>query len=191
MIRSASSVVKYIVCRYSYVASSLTNQFVHLTNYSINKHNEAQPCDKWPLRALWAHLSERGHDVPALMQRIVDVILKALVCAESAIVNHLHAHVRQSCVCYELLGFDVLLDEALKPWLLEVNISPSLQSSTDVDRQVKMPLARDSLNLAGLQVPPYDADTLYKWGAQAPAANDARTAVPRWFNNLSLLILGG
>jgi tubulin polyglutamylase TTLL4 len=57
-------------------------------------------------------------------------------------------------VCFELYGFDILLDAKLKPWLLEVNISPSLSSSSPLDKKIKTVLICDTLNLVG--VFPYD-----------------------------------
>ncbi|CAB1346882.1 unnamed protein product [Coregonus sp. 'balchen'] len=45
--------------------------------------------------------------------------------------------------CHELFGFDVMLDENLKPWVLEVNISPSLHSNTALDVAIKGQMIRD------------------------------------------------
>lgn len=39
--------------------------------------------------------------------------------------------------CFEMFGFDVLVDERLKPWLLEVNTSPSLACGSPLDMEVK------------------------------------------------------
>jgi hypothetical protein len=52
--------------------------------------------------------------------------------------------------CFELYGFDVLIDENLKPWLLEVNYSPSLAADCQRDVDVKKPLLNDLLDLANL-----------------------------------------
>lgn len=54
--------------------------------------------------------------------------------------------------CFEIYGFDVILDAKLKPWLLEVNVSPSLSSSSLLDKQIKTLLLSDSLYLTGFRI---------------------------------------
>ena len=46
--------------------------------------------------------------------------------------------------CFELLGFDVLIDSDLKPWLLEVNLSPSLACDSPLDLKIKHSLFVDT-----------------------------------------------
>ena len=50
---------------------------------------------------------------------------------------------------FEIYGFDILIDQKLKPWLMEVNICPSLSASSTLDRRIKTSLMVDTLNLVG------------------------------------------
>lgn len=52
------------------------------------------------------------------------------------------------CRCFELLGFDLLLDAEFKPWLLEVNHSPSLACDSELDTALKTALLADTMRLA-------------------------------------------
>ena len=42
-----------------------------------------------------------------------------------------------------MYGFDVLLDSNCKPWIIEINSSPSLSTTTKTDHKLKMNLIKD------------------------------------------------
>ncbi|XP_015257876.1 PREDICTED: LOW QUALITY PROTEIN: probable tubulin polyglutamylase TTLL9 [Cyprinodon variegatus] len=58
---------------------------------------------------------------------------------EKVIINDKH--------CFELYGYDILLDQNLKQWLIEVNASPSYLPSNQEDYEMKYRLLEDTLNI--------------------------------------------
>jgi len=53
-------------------------------------------------------------------------------------------------MCFEILGMDVILDHKLKPWLLEVNHTPSFTTDTKIDELIKFNLINDTFNLLNI-----------------------------------------
>ncbi|XP_078083968.1 tubulin monoglutamylase TTLL4 isoform X2 [Mustelus asterias] len=157
--------VRFASCKYSSSMKSLGNKFMHLTNYSVNKLNaEYKPnsdgklCQghKWSLKALWAYLNQKGVKTDMLWEQMKDVIVKTIIASESYVNGQIHLYVRNRYTCHELFGFDIMLDENLKPWVLEVNISPSLHSNSVLDVTIKGQMISDLLNLAGFVIPHKD-----------------------------------
>ncbi|XP_022647604.1 tubulin polyglutamylase TTLL4-like isoform X2 [Varroa destructor] len=149
--------LRFATMAYSESVDSLDNTFMHLTNYSLNKLS-AQYSDeqKWTLDEFWGHLKLTKPDVDQgkVWNSLVNVIVKTLIAAEGPISRASMTHAPSRYSCFELFGFDVLLDAELRPWLLEVNISPSMRASSANDHAIKEPLIRDTLNLSGFRLPP-------------------------------------
>ncbi|TKS67658.1 Tubulin polyglutamylase TTLL4 [Collichthys lucidus] len=158
----SDGLVRFASCKYSSSMKTLSNKFMHLTNYSVNKKNseyqtnsDDKACQghKWALKALWQYLSARGVNTTQIWEKIKDIVIKTVIASEPYVNSLLKMNVRTPYSCHELFGFDIMLDENLKPWLLEVNISPSLHSNTALDASIKGQMIRDLLNLAGFRIP--------------------------------------
>jgi hypothetical protein len=138
-----------------------SNAFMHLTNYSINKKNENFVANevlenddvgyKWSLSAFCSHLEQVGIDMDLLWSRIYDTIIKTLAVGESYVLQAMKQHQMFRLNCFEIFGFDILIDSELKPWILEVNLNPSLSTDAPLDLKIKTSLITDALNLIGLK----------------------------------------
>ncbi|KAM8934033.1 tubulin monoglutamylase TTLL4 [Pelodytes ibericus] len=154
--------VRFASCKYSSSMKSLSNKFMHLTNYSVNKKNaeykdnsDQTACQghKWALKALWSYLNQQGLNSDRIWEKIKDMVIKTVIASEPYVNSLVKTYVQRPYSCHELFGFDIMLDENLKPWVLEVNISPSLHSNSQLDVNIKGQMVSDLLNLAGFVLP--------------------------------------
>ncbi|XP_037995797.1 tubulin polyglutamylase TTLL5 isoform X3 [Motacilla alba alba] len=163
---------RFATVRYDQASKNIKNQFMHLTNYSVNKKSgDYVSCDdpevedygnKWSMSAMLRYLKQEGRDTagllgvtasaeqkPALMASVEDLIIKTLVSAELSIASACKSFLSHRGSCFELYGFDVLIDDTLKPWLLEVNLSPSLACDAPLDLKIKASMLSDMFTLVG------------------------------------------
>ncbi|NXQ18634.1 TTLL5 polyglutamylase, partial [Peucedramus taeniatus] len=150
---------RFATVRYDQASKNIKNQFMHLTNYSVNKKSgDYVSCDdpevedygnKWSMSAMLRYLKKEGRDTAALMANVEDLIIKTLVSAELSIASACKSFLSHRGSCFELYGFDVLIDDTLKPWLLEVNLSPSLACDSPLDLKIKASMLSDMFTLVG------------------------------------------
>ena len=85
---------------------------------------------------------------------IKNIILKTIISVQPML-----AHTYRSCqpddlensMCFEGLGFDVFFDHKLKPWVLEVNHTPSFVTDSPLDFKINKNLINDTLKLLNLR----------------------------------------
>lgn len=64
---------------------------------------------------------------------IEDIVVKTFLSIEQTLFAAQESNLGFKNNCFELFGFDILIDSSLKPWLLEVNLAPSLECSSELD----------------------------------------------------------
>ncbi|EAY12422.1 Tubulin-tyrosine ligase family protein [Trichomonas vaginalis G3] len=129
------------------------NKSVHLTNFSINKENENFHAtndisedgkgNKWSHVPFWPWMKEHGFNVDEIRHKIEDAFVTTIMASRSVFCQQ--ERLRES---FELFGFDVILSQTGDIHILEVNVSPALGTSSNLDMFIKAPLVKDLFNIA-------------------------------------------
>ena len=130
-----------------YDSENTDDLFIHLTNNSISKHSDA--FQRGPIPELMWHcqqfqqwlVTEKQRDVwgEEIWPGIREIVVLAL--------RSVNPHVRKRSKSFELLGFDLMIDERFKPWLLEANVSPAMDYSTHITEQMVKDVLEDTIKV--------------------------------------------
>lgn len=143
--------------------SNLDNVCMHLTNYAINKNSSKFEFNSDPNQLFMGHkrslavfmdwLKEQGHDSDGIWKDIGGIIVKTL-CVAQPTLSHLYRSSQPndltSSICFQILGFDIFINDKLRPILLEVNHTPSFTTDTPLDLLIKKKVIGDAIKMLGM-----------------------------------------
>ena len=145
--------------------SDKNDRCAHLTNYAVNKNNKnyiqnKQPFDidynssKWTLTSLKQYFEEHDINSELLFGKIDDIIIKTLISCENNLLSAISKYCSFQENCFELYGFDILIDDNLNCWLMECNLSPNLHFDAPIDLKIKGEMIAEIFDL--IRIVPYD-----------------------------------
>lgn len=122
-----------------YSLDNIYNRFVHLTNESLQKHSKKHNRDKamWTMSEFASHIG--AENWRRIQEQLKDIVVWSIKACEG--------HVIGKRGSFELFGYDFMVDEQLRPWLIEVNMSPSMEYSTPVTKQLVKMVLQDTARL--------------------------------------------
>lgn len=140
---------RFTAVRYTCEKDSLEDEMVHLTNHAVQKRGpnyDATKCDlRWSVRSLRQYVAAKHGTATsdALTLDITKLIVHSLQAVAPVMINDRH--------CFEMYGYDIMLDDTLRPWLIEVNASPSMSVDSASDRALKTALFNDVLDAVDME----------------------------------------
>lgn len=130
---------------------SLKNKLIHLTNNAIQKfgknYGQFEDGNQMNYAQLKRYLESGGYGANPF-EKIYESFVQLIVHSMKSVKNKINKFNRKNC--FEIFGYDFLIDEELKVWLVEINTNPCIEESSDI---LKMLLPRMIGNPIFLKTP--------------------------------------
>ena len=123
--------------------------FVHLTNYSVQKHNihfsKIEIGNEIPFYEFQRELDRKKTGINFIKDIYPKIVRIVRLTGGAAIQGRMNfMNVKN---CFEIFGYDFILDENYKPYLLEINTNPGLEISSPLINQLLPRMIDDAFKL--------------------------------------------
>jgi len=127
--------------------------FIHLTNYSVQKYNKnfskTEIGNEISFNDFQKELNEKnkkeGKNLIDFRKNIFPEIIKIIARSANAIKGKINLSNRNNC--FELFGYDFILDINYKPFLLEINTNPGYEESSPLIKMLVPRMIDDAMKL--------------------------------------------
>lgn len=106
------------LCSKEFTLGDLQDVYRHLSNYSIQK-SKAEGPNVMSIPDFEQFLEQPGVWMQTIFPKLQDVVFRTLKAVQET------QDVDYKSRCFEVYGFDIMIDQNLNPWVIEVNLSPA------------------------------------------------------------------
>ena len=148
--------------KYNFSITSPHNKYTFLTNLFINKNNknkfiypknmkDMEKSNLWNLETFQKYCARNNINYDKLISEVGDIFIKMMLTVRKKLINSIEKTKLQCSNFYHLIGFDIILDENLKPYLLETNRRCGFRSDNDAEKYFTYNIIADTLNIIGIR----------------------------------------
>ena len=148
--------------KYNFSITDPNNKYAFLTNLFINKKNknkfiypknmkDMEESNLWNLETFQKYCARNNINYDKIFSEVGDIFIKMMITVREKIINYIEKTKLQCSNFYHLIGFDIILDENLKPYLLETNRRCGFRNDNDAEKYYTYNIVVDTLNIVGLR----------------------------------------
>lgn len=139
------------IARFCSEPASMKGMFSQLTNTAVNSKNPGVTAGSitHTIKYVFDVLAKKGANIEKIWKDIDKTVALTMI----AVSGFIAKSASQQCPsvgyprCFQLLGFDIMLDKNLKPYVLEVNYRPSLEYGTIEEKKLKIQMLKEMMTI--------------------------------------------
>lgn len=117
------------------------NKYIYPKNMS-NLENS----NLWNFEAFQKYCLRNNIDYNKIIYEVEDIFIKTILSVREKLIKYIIKNSLKSSNFYHLIGFDIILDDNLKPYLLETNRKCGFRIDNDAERYYVYNIIADTLN---------------------------------------------
>ena len=148
--------------KYHFNMKKKQDKYSYLTNLFINKKNKnkfiypknvknMEDSNLWNLETFRKYCARNNINYDKLNNEIADIFIKMMLSVREKLIKEIEDNNLESSNFYHLIGFDIILDENLKPYLLEANRRCGFRADNDAEKYYTFNIIADTLNIIGIR----------------------------------------